>query len=41
MTKTVAREEILDYSTYEERRAEVREAVMRTKAARRVHVVRT
>jgi len=38
VTKTVAREEILDYETYEERRAELREAVMRTKADRRVHV---
>jgi hypothetical protein len=36
--KTVAREEILDYATYEERRAEIREAVMRTKAVRRIHV---
>jgi hypothetical protein len=38
VTKTVAREEILDYVTYEEQRSAVREAVMRTKAARRVHV---
>lgn len=38
MTKAVVREEILDYESYEERRAELREAVMRTKADRRVHV---
>jgi hypothetical protein len=38
VTKTVARDEILDYVTYEEQRGDVREAVMRTKAARRVHV---
>jgi len=36
--KPVAREEILDYVTYEERRGPIREAVMRTKAERRVHV---
>jgi len=38
VTKTVAREEILDFVTYEEQRDTVREAVMRTKALRRVHV---
>jgi hypothetical protein len=38
VTKAVAREEILDFVTYEEQRGSVREAVMRTKAARRVHV---
>ena len=38
MTKTVARDEILDFVTYEERRAALRGDVMRTKAARRVHV---
>jgi hypothetical protein len=38
VTKTVARDEILDYVTYEEQRGAVREAVMQTKAARRVHV---
>ena len=38
MTKTVARDEILDYVTYEERRGGIRDAVMQTKAARRVHV---
>ena len=38
MTKTVARDEILDYVSYEEQRSAVREAVMRTKAVRRVHV---
>lgn len=36
--KPVAREEILDYLTYEERRGAIREAVMRTKAERRIHV---
>jgi hypothetical protein len=38
VTKAVAREEILDFVTYEEQRGSVREAVMRTKAERRVHV---
>jgi hypothetical protein len=38
VTKTVVRDEILDYATYEEQRDAVREAVMRTKAERRVHV---
>jgi len=38
MTKTVAREEILDYETYEEQRSAIRAAVMRTKDERRVHV---
>jgi hypothetical protein len=35
---TVARDEILDYETYEERRQAIRDSVMRTKAERRVHV---
>ena len=38
VTKTVSREEILDFVTYEEQRGTLREAVMRTKAPRRVHV---
>jgi hypothetical protein len=38
VTKTVAREEILDYETYEEQRAAIRAAAMRTKDERRVHV---
>jgi hypothetical protein len=38
VTKTVARDEILDYVTYEEQRNAVRDVVMRTKAERRVHV---
>jgi hypothetical protein len=38
VTRAVARDEILDFETYEEQRAALREAVMRTKAARRVHV---
>jgi hypothetical protein len=38
MTKTVARDEIVDYVTYEERRGEVRASAMRAKDARRVHV---
>ena len=38
MTKAVSREEILDFVTYEEQRGTVREAVMQTKAPRRVHV---
>ena len=36
--KTVARDEILDFVTYEERRGPIREAAMRAKAERRVHV---
>ncbi len=35
--KKVQREDILDYVTYEERRAEIRESAMRAKDARRVH----
>jgi hypothetical protein len=38
--KTVERSEILDYVTYEERRGAIREAAMRAKDARRVHVGR-
>ena len=38
MTKTVRRDEIVDYVTYEERREEVRASAMRAKDARRVHV---
>jgi Protein of unknown function (DUF3501) len=38
--KTVERAEILDYVTYEERRAAVRDAAMRAKGERRVHVGR-
>ena len=38
MTKTVSREEILDFVTYEEQRGALREAVLRTKALRRVHL---
>jgi hypothetical protein len=38
VTKTVVREEILDFVTYEEQRSSLREQVMRTKAVRRVHV---
>lgn len=38
--KTVERSEILDYVTYEERRGAIREAAMRAKDARRVHVAR-
>ncbi|MFN8091821.1 MAG: DUF3501 family protein [Vicinamibacteria bacterium] len=38
--KTVDRSEILDYVTYEERRGAIREAAMRAKDARRVHVAR-
>jgi hypothetical protein len=38
MTRPVTRDEILDYETYEEQRARVREAVMAAKALRRVHV---
>ncbi len=36
--RTVARDEILDYQTYEEQRDAIRAAVMRAKAERRVHV---
>ncbi len=36
--KTVARDEILDYVTYEERRGAIREAAIRAKAERRIHV---
>lgn len=36
--KTVARDEILDYVTYEERRGDVRASAMRAKDARRIHV---
>jgi hypothetical protein len=38
--KTVERSEILDYVTYEERRAAVRDAAMKAKGDRRVHVGR-
>lgn len=38
MTKTVTREEIVDYVTYEEGRVAVRESAMKAKDARRVHV---
>ncbi len=38
MTKTVRREEIVDYVTYEEARPGVRASAMRAKDARRVHV---
>ena len=38
MTKAVERHEILDYLTYEEERGALREAAMRTKDERRVHV---
>jgi hypothetical protein len=38
--KTVAREEILDFVTYEERRASLRQAAMKAKDLRRVHVGR-
>jgi hypothetical protein len=38
VTKAVERREILDYVTYEEERAALREAAMRTKDERRVHV---
>lgn len=34
----VRREEILDYVTYEERRAKLRESIMAIKAVRRIHV---
>jgi hypothetical protein len=36
--KTVARDEILDFVTYEERRGPIRDAARRAKAERRVHV---
>jgi hypothetical protein len=36
--KTVVRDEIVDYVTYEERRGGIRESAMRAKDARRVHV---
>jgi hypothetical protein len=38
--KTVGRSEIMDYVTYEERRAAIREAAMKAKDERRVHVAR-
>jgi len=38
MTRTVERGEVVDYVTYEERRGALREAVMKAKALRRVHV---
>jgi len=38
--KTVERSEILDYVTYEEQRAAVRDAAMKAKGDRRVHVGR-
>ncbi len=38
MTKTVERGDVVDYVTYEERRGAVREAAMKAKAQRRVHV---
>ena len=38
MTRTVSREEVVDYVTYEERRPAVRASAMRAKDARRVHV---
>ena len=38
MTKTVTRDEIVDYVTYEEQRDAVRASAMRAKDARRVHV---
>ena len=38
MTKTLERGEVVDYVTYEERRGALREAVMKAKALRRVHV---
>ena len=36
--RPVRREEIVDYQTYEERRDELRQAVMKEKAERRIHV---
>jgi hypothetical protein len=38
MTKTVARDEIVDYVTYQEQRRGARESAMRAKDVRRVHV---
>jgi hypothetical protein len=38
MTRTVERIEVVDYVTYEGRREAIREAVMKAKALRRVHV---
>jgi hypothetical protein len=38
MTRTVERGEVVDHVTYEERRGALREAVMKAKALRRVHV---
>jgi hypothetical protein len=38
MTKPVERSEIVDYQTYEELRPDIREAVMKEKEHRRVHV---
>lgn len=38
--RTVRREEILDFVTYEDRRAELRRSAMRAKDARRIHVGR-
>ena len=38
MTKTLARDEIVDYATYEGQRGTVRESAMRAKGERRVHV---
>jgi hypothetical protein len=38
MTKPVQRSEIVDYQTYEELRPEIRDAVMKEKKDRRVHV---
>jgi hypothetical protein len=38
MTRTVSREEVVDYVTYEESRPAVRSSAMRAKDARRVHV---
>jgi hypothetical protein len=36
--RTVRRDEVVDYVTYEERRGEIRASAMRAKDARRVHV---
>jgi len=38
MTKAVERGEVVDFVTYEERRGALRDAVMKAKAPRRVHV---
>jgi hypothetical protein len=38
VSRAVARDEILDYVSYDEQRAALRESAMRAKAARRVHV---